>query len=107
MRAVLVLIALMGFVAPAPSAVAQELGRLFFDATQRATLDEKRKTQTVKGAAGQVITRKPESDDRSSDAEPQSVRLPEPRITGKVIRSSGNNTVWINHHPNYKKSVEQ
>ena len=97
---------LLGIVVPASDLRAEELGRLFFDAKQRTTLDEKRKMEKVKGSTAQLVTRKPELDEVLSNTEVQSVRLPEPRITGRVTRSSGNNTVWINHYPQYKKSVE-
>ena len=106
-RTALLISWLLGIVVPASDLRAEELGRLFFDAKQRMTLDEKRKTETVKGSTAQLITWKPELDGALPDAEVQSVPLPEPRITGKVIRSSGNNTVWINHYPQYKRSVEK
>ena len=105
-RTVFLLTTLMGILTPAPSAIAEELGRLFFDAQQRATLDDKRGAQKVTGAASKLLTRNPELDAVLPDTETQSMHLPEPRITGKVTRSSGNNTVWINHYPQYKKSIE-
>lgn len=80
-----------------------ELGRLFFDVKQRVALDEKRKKQNTKGITTSIASGDIEAS--NEELETQSVPLPTPRITGKVVRSSGNNTVWINQYPHYKKSA--
>ena len=101
MRIVFFLVALL--MNSTPVKAADELGRLFFDAKQRAGLDEKRKLQKTKGFHASSVS--PEGEQSQSTGEMESVVIPEPRVTGKVTRSSGNNTVWINHHPNYKPRV--
>ena len=62
---------------PAP-ARAQELGRLFFTAEQRANLDARRKARVPDKPAATVVA------------------APVTRLDGYVKRSSGPTTVWIN-----------
>jgi len=63
----------------APSAGAQELGRLFFTPEQRAALDARRKARVPDKPA----------------AVPQA-ESPVTRINGAVRRSGGKSTVWVN-----------
>ena len=70
-----VIAALLG----APSAGAQELGRLFFTPEQRAALDARRKARVPDKPA----------------AVPQA-ESPVTRINGAVRRSGGKSTVWVN-----------
>ena len=70
-----VIAALLG----APSANAQELGRLFFTPEQRAALDARRKARVPDKPA----------------AVPQA-ESPVTRINGAVQRGGGKSTVWVN-----------
>jgi hypothetical protein len=72
------LIAVILLLLLAPSAQAQELGRLFFTPQQRADLDARRKARVPdKPAAAAVAS-------------------PVTRLDGYVKRSGGPSTVWIN-----------
>jgi hypothetical protein len=61
-----------------PAAVAQELGRLFFTAEQRAALDARRKARVPDKPAAVVVA------------------SPVTRLDGFVKRSDGRSTVWVN-----------
>ena len=85
------------------SVCADELNRLFFDKQAREILSQKRslvRPVAVQGA-GPKITPSPEPTASLEPTEP--VPLPAPKVTGQVIRSSGNNTIWLNHNPRYKR----
>jgi hypothetical protein len=84
---------------------AAELGRLFFSPAERKAMNEKRLSPTFKPVARAIKSNRSEPDAEDSAEVSESVRLPEPKITGKVTRSSGNNTIWINHSPNYLPSA--
>lgn len=73
-RTVMVLI----FLLAAPSAGAQELGRLFFTPDQRSALDARRKARVPDKPAANVVA------------------APVTRVDGYVKRSGGPPTVWIN-----------
>jgi hypothetical protein len=86
------------------SGSAEELGRLFFTPQERQALNAKREL----GAKPAVVAAVPgEGPGPVEDAreEPESVIVPEPSVTGFVIRSSGNNTVWVNQRPNYGEQL--
>lgn len=70
-----VIAALLG----APSANAQELGRLFFTPEQRAALDARRKARVPDKPAAAPVAESPVT-----------------RINGAVQRSGGKSTVWVN-----------
>ena len=80
---------------------AEEIGRLFFSAEQRQILQQQR--------AAPLPLPPPETPAKAKSAvtakqEPaESVPVTPPKITGKVLRSSGNNTVWLDHKPQYKR----
>ncbi len=82
-----------------PSVIAEELGRLFFSAEERQVLNQKRSLPAPDKTAGSLPIQKPAASFDSME----SVPLPAPKVTGQVTRSSGNNTVWVNHHPQYKR----
>lgn len=84
-----------------PLANAEQLGRLFFSDAERKALNEKRLSAKIKPTARIEKKDATAPDAETSTEVSESVRLPEPKITGKVIRSSGNDTVWLNHSPNY------
>ena len=63
----------------AGSAQAQELGRLFFTAEQRAALDARRKARVPDKPAAVPVTESPIS-----------------RVNGAVQRGEGKSTVWVN-----------
>ncbi len=65
-------------IAPAPAAAADSLGRLFFTPQQRQDLDRRRQANVQESAltADSLVT-----------------------VNGKVSRSSGKTTVWINGVP--------
>jgi hypothetical protein len=80
---------------------AEELARLFFTPQERQSLNQKRVAPPVMPTpkfATQPIPA-PADVERTAD----SVALPPAKITGRVVRSSGNNTVWINHYPQYRR----
>ena len=85
----------------ASSAGANEIGRLFFSPDQRQNLNQKRSNVTVPPA--RVPTAKVSPDTVTDPVSTASVPIPPQRITGRVTRSSGNNTVWINQTPNYAR----
>ena len=80
-----------------PSVIAEELGRLFFSAEERQVLNQKR-SLPAPDLAREALSKQ---ELVASDEPTESVRLPPPKVTGRVTRSSGNDTVWINHSPNY------
>jgi hypothetical protein len=88
------------FVMAAPVAQSEELARLFFTAPERQALSQKRLTppKSISSKSQTSIT----TDADSIEDVSESVVLPPPKITGRVVRSSGNNTVWMNHHPQYR-----
>lgn len=81
---------------------ADELDRLFFSADERRTMNQKRisPVREMKREASP----KEDAESTASLRPTESVPLPPPKITGQVIRSSGNNTVWVNHYPQYKRA---
>ena len=83
---------------------AAELGRLFFSAAERKAMNEKRALPPLKPIATVAKKESVESDVKESAEASESVRLPNPKMTGKVIRSSGNNTIWFNQYPQYKRA---
>jgi hypothetical protein len=93
---------LLAMVVMAP-VFAEELSRLFFDKQERQILNQKRSLVppvAVQGA-GPKIT--PSREPTASLEPTEPVPLPAPKVTGQVIRSSGNNTIWLNHNPRYKR----
>ena len=80
-----------------PAAQAEELGRLFFSADERRVLNQKR-ALPAPDVAREAL---PKQELAASDEPTESVPLPPPKVTGRVTRSSGNDTVWMNHSPNY------
>lgn len=95
-----VLVILSGF---APQTSAEDLGRLFFSADERRILNQKR------SAPSQETSREAVPKPVANLEPAESVQLAPPKITGRVVRSSGNNTVWVNETPNYlrKSPVRQ
>jgi hypothetical protein len=93
------LVILSGF---AQQTSADELGRLFFSAEERRLLDQKRTTPSQVSSKESMPKLKTESTAKLEPAE--SVLLAPPTITGRVIRSSGNNTIWFNETPNYRRN---
>ena len=91
----LLLLLLLAF----PSVIAEELGRLFFSAEERQVLNQKRSLPAPDKTDGSLPTQKPAASFDSME----SVPLSAPKVTGRVTRSSGNDTVWINHQPQYKR----
>ncbi len=85
-----------------PDAQADELGRLFFSAEERRLLNQKR-VLPAPDLAREALSKQ---ELVASAKVMESVTLPEPKVTGKVIRSSGNNTVWMNHRPQYKRGKQ-
>jgi hypothetical protein len=73
------LILLLSAVLLAPSTQAQELGRLFFTAEQRAALDARRRARVPDKPAATPV-----------------VASPTTRVDGYVRRSEGPPTVWVN-----------
>jgi hypothetical protein len=87
----------------APAIGSDQLARLFFNTTERQAMNEKRrmpKHQTP-AVANSMKNPSAETESKTQDDVTESVEPRPPKITGQVIRSSGNNTVWINHAPNY------
>ena len=82
-----------------PAAQAEELGRLFFSADERRVLNQKR-ALPAPDLAREAL---PKQELAAGDEPTESVPLPPPKVTGRVTRSSGNDTVWMNHHPQYKR----
>jgi hypothetical protein len=74
----LALALLLASAAVAPSARAQELGRLFFTPEQRATLDARRKARLPDKPAAATV------------------ESPTAKIDGYVRRRGGKSTVWLN-----------
>jgi hypothetical protein len=95
-------IALLAWSAPALSA--DELGRLFFNATERRAMDEKRRAPKPPPVASTIKNPIAEPEPKPQADITESVPLREPKITGQVIRSSGNNTIWVNHYPQYQRA---
>jgi hypothetical protein len=85
----------------APALCSDDLGRLFFNATERQALNEKRRAPKPQPVASTMKNPIPEPEPKPQADITESVPLREPKITGQVIRSSGNNTIWVNHAPNY------
>lgn len=80
---------------------AEEIGRLFFSADERRVMNQKR-SEPIRQKQRDVAQKS--SAELAGEIEPtESVPLPPPKITGQVIRSSGHNTVWVNHFPQYKR----
>ena len=93
---------LMLFPVGISTATAAELGRLFFSAQERQLLNQKRALPAPDLARESLAKQ-----ERSASPElMESVPLPPPKVTGRVTRSSGNDTVWINHHPQYKRGKQ-
>ncbi len=90
------------FVTPALNA--EELGRLFFNGAERKAMNEKRLPPKLKPIASVTQKESAEPKVKASAEVSESVRIPDPKITGKVIRSSGNNTVWLNRYPQYERA---
>ena len=65
----------------APPAIADDLGRLFFSAEQRALLDARRKARIPDKPVSVII------------------ESPVTRVDGFVSRGSGKSTVWVNSQP--------
>ncbi len=82
-----------------PAAQAEELGRLFFSADERRLLNQKRALPAPDVARKALSKQELAAGDESTE----SVPLPPPKVTGRVTRSSGNDTVWMNHQPQYKR----
>ena len=82
-----------------PAAEAEELGRLFFSAEERWVLNQKRALPAPDLAREALL----KQDLAASFDSMESVPLPPPKVTGRVTRSSGNDTVWMNHQPQYKR----
>ena len=82
-----------------PAAEAEELGRLFFSAEERRVLNQKRALPAPDLAREALL----KQDLAASFDSMESVPLPPPKVTGRVTRSSGNDTVWMNHQPQYKR----
>ena len=82
-----------------PGVQAEELGRLFFNAQERQLLNQKR-ALPAPDVAREALSKKELA---AVDEPTESVPLPPPKVTGRVTRSSGNDTVWINHQPQYKR----
>jgi hypothetical protein len=82
------LLALAAFSLFAPAAQAQELGRLFFTAEQRASLDARRKARIPDKPAAVVVA------------------APVTRLNGYVKRSAGPSTVWINGESTMESAPE-
>lgn len=80
---------------------AEELSRLFFSPAERKAMNERRTLPPPKPIASAARKESVEPDVKASAEVGESVRLPNPKITGKVIRSSGNDTIWFNQSPNY------
>ena len=85
-----------------PAAEAEELGRLFFSAEERWVLNQKR-ALPAPDLARETL---PKQELAASDEPTESVPLPAPKVTGRVTRSSGNDTVWMNHQPQYKRGKQ-
>ena len=85
-----------------PAAQAEELGRLFFSADERRVLNQKR-ALPAPDLAREAL---PKQELAAGDEPTESVPLPPPKVTGRVTRSSGNDTVWMNHHPQYKRGKQ-
>ena len=83
---------------------AEELSRLFFSPAERKAMNERRAAPPPKPIASAAKKESVETDVKASAEVGESVRLPNPKITGKVIRSSGNNTIWFNQYPQYKRA---
>jgi hypothetical protein len=83
----------------APVTHSEELARLFFSAPERQALSQKRLAppKSVSTKSQTEIA----ADANANEDVSESVVLPPPKITGRVVRSSGNNTIWVNHSPNY------
>ncbi len=79
MRPLLAAALLLGVLLGATDAAAQEFGRLFFTAEQRAALDARRKARVPDKPA----------------ATPQA-ESPVTRVNGAVRRTGGRSTVWVN-----------
>jgi hypothetical protein len=87
-------------------ASAEELSRLFFDKQERQSLNQKR-TLVTPAATQRIIPKITSTPELTTNLEPmESVPLPAPKVTGQVIRSSGNNTIWVNHNPQYKRGSQ-
>lgn len=87
----------------APVANSEELGRLFFDAAERQAMNDKRLSPKPKPIASVTKKESPAPEPKEQAEVTESVRLRAPKITGKVIRSSGNNTLWVNQYPQYQR----
>jgi hypothetical protein len=84
-----------------PALSAEELERLFFTSAERKAMNEKRVSPAQKPLTGTLKNENPEPEPEAQAEVTESVRLRTPKITGKVIRSSGNDTIWFNQTPNY------
>ena len=80
-------IAVLALLVPA-SALAQDVGRLFFTSEQRAALDGRRKARMPDKPAAVVVA------------------SPTTRVDGFVQRSGGKSTVWVNGEPIPESSGE-
>jgi hypothetical protein len=96
-------IALMG----ASALNAAELGRLFFSPAERKAMNERRAAPQPKAIASSVKNKTVVADVQDESKINESVPLPNPKMTGKVIRSSGNNTIWFNQYPQYKRANDR
>jgi hypothetical protein len=82
----------------------QELGRLFFTPQERQALDDKRRLGANKAAAG-VHSASALASEPEPAQEAASVIVPQPVVTGFVVRSSGKNTVWLNQRPAFGENL--
>ena len=100
--------------APPPAPVV--LDRLFFSPDERRAMEHPRRpsiapTPAPPGAPALPAVVRPERPipldsagvPRPAAAEVNSVETPPPKMTGFVKRSSGNDTIWINQQPQYRR----
>jgi hypothetical protein len=94
--------------APAPAPVV--LDRLFFSAEERRALDRPPRadapslaTQVTPVPAVREALPPPRRPSPASQ-ESRSVEAEPPKVTGYVKRSSGNDTIWLNQQPRYRRS---
>jgi hypothetical protein len=85
-------------------AAAEDLGRLFFNAQERQVLNQKRALVATNTQDVSIPKTSTALEANASLEAKELVPLTLLKVTGQVVRSSGNNTIWINHSPHYKRS---
>jgi hypothetical protein len=83
------------------------LGRVFFTPEERGALDAERNAAKAKPLQAVTAETSPTStlSPQPATPKPTRARVERSTVTGYVVRSSGNSTVWLNDTPRYRHEL--